>query len=78
MLQKSINIHEAKTHLSRLLQFVAEGNEVIICKFNEPLARLMPVKLIEPKKRKAGLLAGKITIADDFDEMPVWFTDNFR
>ena len=78
MLQQSINIHEAKTHLSRLLQFVAEGNEVIICKSNQPLARLMPIEVVVPQKRKAGLLSGKITIADDFDEMPNCFMDHFK
>jgi prevent-host-death family protein len=61
-----VNIHEAKTHLSRLLQRVAEGEEVIIARAGVPIARLVPV---EPKKttRPLGMDRGRIWIADDFD-----------
>jgi prevent-host-death family protein len=61
-----INIHEAKTHLSRYLQQVADGGEVIIGKYNEPIAKLIPYTR-DRQKYHFGLLSGKIKIADDFD-----------
>ena len=48
-----VNIHEAKTHLSRLLERVAMGEEVIIAKAGTPIAKLVPVKKT-PKKRSSG------------------------
>jgi prevent-host-death family protein len=63
---QTINIHEAKTHLSRLLEQVAEGEEVIIAKAGKPIARLVPLDA-PPKKRQLGLLKGKLQVADDFD-----------
>lgn len=61
-----VNIHEAKTHLSRLLARVAAGEEVVIAKAGKPLARLVPYRaLSEP--RKPGLAAGLVGIAEDFD-----------
>ena len=60
-----VNIHEAKTHLSRLLQRVAAGEEVTIARSGVPVARLVAV---EPKaKRPLGFARGQIWIADDFD-----------
>ena len=61
-----VNIHEAKTNLSRLLDRVAEGGEVVIAKAGKPVAKLVP---IAPAKRvrKPGFLKGKIKIAADFD-----------
>jgi len=64
----TVNIHEAKTHLSKLLQHVKMGDEVLICKAGEPLAKLVPLAPLQ--KRQAGALAGKMWVADDFDEMP--------
>ncbi|MDP2827181.1 MAG: type II toxin-antitoxin system Phd/YefM family antitoxin [Sulfuricellaceae bacterium] len=62
----TINIHEAKTHLSRLVESVAAGEEVIIAKAGKPVARL--VALAKPAgRRELGLLAGKMVIPDDFD-----------
>lgn len=61
-----VNIHEAKTHLSRLLARVLEGEDVVIAKAGEPVARL--VKIERPRHRRVpGLLRGRIRIADDFD-----------
>lgn len=64
------NIHEAKTHLSRLLEQVAKGKEIVIGKAGKPIAKLIPyVEKNEP--RKPGRLKGKIKIADDFnDDLP--------
>jgi prevent-host-death family protein len=61
-----VNIHQAKTHLSRLLQRVAAGEEVTIARSGVPVARLVAV---EPKKatRPLGFARGQIWIADDFD-----------
>jgi prevent-host-death family protein len=61
-----INIHEAKTHLSRLLQKVAQGEEVTIARAGVPIARLVPIET-RKKIRPLGMDRGKIWIADDFD-----------
>ncbi len=63
---KSVNIHEAKTHLSRLLDEVSRGEEVTIAKAGKPIARLVPVSTSRPT-RTPGFLRGKIRISDDFD-----------
>jgi prevent-host-death family protein len=77
MLNKMANIHEAKTHLSQLLQFVTAGNQVTICKAGQPLAKLVPITAVKAQKRKSGTLKGQIKMADDFDEMPDWFMEHF-
>ena len=61
-----VNIHDAKTHLSKLLNKVKEGEEVVIAKRNKPIAKLVPIKSLKVK-RKLGGAEGKIIIADDFD-----------
>ncbi|HWS62799.1 MAG TPA: type II toxin-antitoxin system Phd/YefM family antitoxin [Steroidobacteraceae bacterium] len=61
-----INIHEAKTHLSRIIDEVAAGAEVIIAKAGKPMARLIPLTGI-PRAKKLGLLKGKIKVPDDFN-----------
>lgn len=61
-----VNVHEAKTHLSRLLARVAAGEEIIISKAGKPVARLVPYQRAR-KKRVPGLDRGKVWIADDFD-----------
>lgn len=65
MLRK-VNVHEAKTHFSKLLSYVKEGEEIIIAKAGEPVARLVPIKE-QPVKRVPGNAKGKITIAPDFE-----------
>ena len=61
-----VNIHEAKTHLSRLLARVAAGEEITISKAGHPIARLVPIR--ERKARRIpGQDEGRIRIADDFD-----------
>ena len=61
-----VNIHEAKTQLSRLIAKVEQGEEVVIARAGEPVAKLVRA---EPatRSRKLGAYAGKIWIADDFD-----------
>lgn len=61
-----INIHQAKTHLSRLVEDVASGNEILIAKGGRPMARLVPLRRDETPRR-AGLLKGKLRIAEEFD-----------
>jgi prevent-host-death family protein len=64
--RQTVNIHEAKTHLSRLLDKVARGEEVIIAKAGKPIARLVPVAA--PGLRALGLDAGRVVVSDDFDD----------
>jgi prevent-host-death family protein len=61
-----INIHQAKTHLSRLVDDVASGHEVLIAKGGRPMARLVPLGR-DFTPRRTGLLKGKLRIADDFE-----------
>jgi prevent-host-death family protein len=61
-----VNIHEAKTHLSRLLQRVMAGEEIIIAKSGVPVARIVPI-MPAKSKRIAGSAKGKVWIAPDFD-----------
>ena len=61
-----VNIHQAKTHLSRLLARVAAGEEIVIAKAGKPIARLVPVEL-PGQDRVAGGDEGQVWIADDFD-----------
>jgi prevent-host-death family protein len=64
---KVVNIHEAKTTLSQLLESVLAGEDVVISKAGTPLARLIPYH-IQKKPRSPGIWKGKVTMADDFDE----------
>lgn len=62
-----VNVHEAKTQLSRLLQRVEQGEEIVIARGGKPVAKL--VAFVEDGKRRfPGSMRGKIVIADDFDE----------
>lgn len=61
-----VNIHEAKTHLSKLLARVKEGEEIVIAKAGKPIARLVPV-VERPTKRVPGSAQGLVNIAPDFD-----------
>lgn len=62
-----VNVHEAKTHLSRLLERVSIGEEVIIAKAGKPIAKLVPVKKT-PSKRVFGSAKGDFTVPDDFND----------
>ncbi len=74
---KPVNIHDAKTHLSRLLKRVARGEEVVIAKAGTPIAKIVPIApKLEP--RKSGLWAeAGVWVADDFDETPKEIIDLF-
>jgi len=62
-----VNIHEAKTHLSKLIKHVLEGKDVIIAKGNKPVAKLTMIDNLKPK-RKLGSAKGKIKISPDFNK----------
>ena len=76
-MSKVVNIHEAKTHLSRLLVEVENGQEVTIARAGRPIARLVPAG--PPRKRELGLERGQIWIAPDFDDpMPDDWLDEWE
>jgi prevent-host-death family protein len=64
---EKINVHEAKTHFSRLLDRAQEGEEFVIAKAGRPVARLGPLAR-QGKKRRLGLINGKFRVPDDFNE----------
>ncbi len=65
----TVNIHEAKTHLSLLLEAVAAGEEIVIAKAGRPIAKVVPLDRPEPKaSRRLGFMPD-IKVPDDFDEM---------
>lgn len=75
----TINIHAAKTHLSRLVEQAAGGEEIIIAKAGTPLAKLGPLAPTGRKKRRLGLLAGRTKIPADFDApLPADILDAFE
>lgn len=61
---RSVNIHEAKTHLSRLLELVELGEAIVIARNGKPIARIVPFRA---ERRAPGRLKGKIRIGADFD-----------
>ena len=61
-----INIHQAKTHFSKLVDAVMEGESIVIAKAGKPVAKIVPIEAKKPK-RCPGSMKGKIKIADDFD-----------
>ncbi len=67
---RQVNIHHAKTHLSRLLEEIAEGveEEIVIAKAGKPVARLVAIAAKAPDARRPGRFKGQITIGDDFDD----------
>jgi prevent-host-death family protein len=72
---QTVNIHEAKTHLSKLLEMVDQGEEVIIARAGKPVAKLVSY---QTQQRKPGALKGKDWwMADDFDETPPEVIDSF-
>ncbi len=73
-----VNIHQAKTHFSRLVGAVMHGEEVIIAKAGKPAAKLVPIVSSKPK-RKPGALKEKIRISKDFDaSLPDDLLDQFE
>lgn len=66
-----VNIHEAKTHLSGLLERVEAGEEIVIARAGKPVAKLVPIEA-PAGKRPLGLYKGQIWMSEDFDEPLPW------
>ena len=66
MAEPIVNIHHAKTHLSRLIERVETGEEVVIARAGRPVARLVPYR-VRKSPRSPGLWRGRVRIAPDFD-----------
>lgn len=73
----TVNIHEAKTHLSRLLARAAAGEDIVIAKAGRPIARLVAYEG-RSAPRQPGQLRGRIRMAEDFDDTPEWLIDAFE
>jgi len=72
-----VGVHEAKTHLSRLLRRVAMGEEIVITSGGRPAAKLVPVG--PPGQREVGFDAGVVVVSDDFDApLPLDVLDDFE
>lgn len=66
----TVNIHDAKTHLSRLVDQAAQGESFIIAKAGKPMVKVMPLEAGDAvPARRLGFLAGEIEVPDDFDGM---------
>ena len=73
-----LNMHEAKTHLSRYIARVEAGEKILLCRRNEPIAEIRPVPPARRKPRAIGLDRGKFEIPDSFyDPLPDDFIDAF-
>lgn len=67
---QTVNIHEAKTHLSRLVDQAANGKPFVIAKAGKPLVKVVPLSAPDAgRMKRIGFLAGQIKVPDDFDEM---------
>ena len=65
---QTVNIHAAKTHFSRLLDAVADGEEILIARAGRPVARLVPLQgTAATTRRQLGRLVGRFTVPEDFD-----------
>lgn len=65
-MEKSVNIHEAKTHLSRLVERVEGGEEITLARAGRPVARLVPYRA-RREPRRLGIWKGRVRISPDFD-----------
>lgn len=72
-----VNVHAAKTNLSRLIERAVEGEEIVIARNNEPVVRLVPVQAPRPRRQR-GSLEGQVFVPDSFfeplpdDELDAW------
>ncbi len=75
---KTVNVHEAKTHLSKILSRVMNGEEIVISKAGKPVARLVPI-IQKKKHRKPGSAINKIQIKKDFEApLPKYLIEQFE
>ncbi len=74
-----INIHEAKTHLSRYLDKLSKGETIILCKRNNPIAEIRPIPPERKSKRRIGLAKGKFEVPREFfDPLPSKLISSFH
>lgn len=67
---QTVNIHEAKTHLSKLVEQAASGESFVIAKAGKPMVKVVPLQSAMPAAaRRLGFMTGQIVVPDDFDEM---------
>lgn len=67
---RTVNIHEAKTHLSRLVERAAQGEPFVIARAGKPLVKVVPIGAPPAgETRRLGFLAGQFAVPDDFDRM---------
>ena len=67
---RTVNIHQAKTHLSRLVERAAKGESFVIAKAGKPVVKVTPLDAPAPAEaRRLGFMAGQIAVPDDFDRM---------
>jgi len=78
LVSESVNVYEAKTHLSQLLDRAAAGEEIVIARAGRPVARLVPLAGASSRRRSPGGWRGKVRISDDFDELPAEIDAAFR
>jgi prevent-host-death family protein len=74
---KPVNVHDAKTHFSRLLERTVKGEEIVIAKAGKPVAKLVPYRK-DVRSRTPGAWAGRVRLAPDFDELPAEVAAAFR
>jgi prevent-host-death family protein len=72
-----VNIHEAKTHFSRLVERAEAGDEILIARAGRPVARLVPLRS-RTQPREPGLWRGRVHIAPDFDQTDETLLDAFE
>jgi len=77
-MSESVNVYQAKTHLSQLLDRAAAGEEIIIARAGRPVARLVPLADSPSRRRTPGGWRGKVRISDNFDELPAEIDSAFR
>ena len=74
-----LNIHEAKTHLSKHLRRVKKGETIILCERNVPIAEIRPIKPENRSLRPIGLDKGRLIVPENFnDPLPDWLLDAFE
>ncbi|MDE2878065.1 type II toxin-antitoxin system Phd/YefM family antitoxin [Candidatus Palauibacter soopunensis] len=67
---RTVNMHEAKTHLSRLVQAAVDGEPFVIARAGKPMVRVVSIETPEPAEtRRVGFMAGEISVPPDFDRM---------
>jgi prevent-host-death family protein len=76
-MQTTVNVHEAKTHLSRLIDRAAAGEEIVLARAGRPVARLVALADLG-RPRQPGQLRGRISLTDESEDTPEWLIDAFE